>query len=146
MIARGALIKPWIFEEIEAKQYIDKSATERLSILEKYSKFAITHWGSDEYGVNSARRFLCEFMSFTHRYIPVGILERLPPKLNERPPQWKGRNELETLLGSNDANDWIKISEMFLGKSSDSFKFIPKHKSNSYETSENLTNPVANQE
>ncbi|GMG19213.1 unnamed protein product [[Candida] boidinii] len=68
MIARGALIKPWIFEEIEAQQYIDKSATERLSILEKYSKFAITHWGSDEYGVNSARRFLCEFMSFTHRF------------------------------------------------------------------------------
>ncbi|KAG7921215.1 hypothetical protein KL927_000459 [Ogataea polymorpha] len=133
MVARGALIKPWIFEEVEAQQYLDKSASERLAYLEKYAKFALEHWGSDEYGVNSARRYLCEFISFTHRYIPVGILERLPPKLNERPPPWKGRNELETLLGSSDYKDWIKITEMFLGKAGEGFSFIPKHKSNSYE-------------
>lgn len=131
MIARGALIKPWIFEEIDSQQYLDKSATERLAMLEQYSKFAIEHWGSDEYGVGLARRFLCEFMSFTHRYIPVGIMERLPAKLNQRPPQWKGRNELETLLGSKDYKDWIKITEMFLGKANKGFLFIPKHKSNS---------------
>ncbi|ODV84316.1 hypothetical protein CANARDRAFT_29197 [[Candida] arabinofermentans NRRL YB-2248] len=133
MVARGALIKPWIFEEIESQQYLDKSATERLSILETYSKFALQHWGSDEFGINSARRFMCEFISFTHRYIPVGLLERLPPKLNERPPLYKGRNELETLLASTDYKDWIKITEMFLGKASDGFSFMPKHKSNSFE-------------
>ena len=27
MIARGAIIKPWIFEEIQQRQHIDKSAT-----------------------------------------------------------------------------------------------------------------------
>lgn len=133
MVARGALIKPWIFEEIEAEQYLDKSATERLEYLRLFANFAIEHWGSDEYGVEVARRYLCEFMSFTHRYIPVGILERLPPKLNQRPPKWKGRNELETLLGSTDYKDWIKITEMFLGKASENFLFIPKHKSNAYE-------------
>ncbi|CDK24701.1 unnamed protein product [Kuraishia capsulata CBS 1993] len=133
MVARGALIKPWIFQEIEAQQYLDISATERLSILEKYAKFAVEHWGSDEFGINSARRFLCEFLSFTHRYIPVGILERLPPKLNERPMPWKGRNELETLLASTNFEDWIKITEMFLGPTGPGFSFTPKHKSNSYE-------------
>ncbi|ODV94694.1 hypothetical protein PACTADRAFT_85914 [Pachysolen tannophilus NRRL Y-2460] len=56
MVARGALIKPWIFEEIEAQQYLDKSASERLSILEKYAKFAVEHWGSDEFGINNARQ------------------------------------------------------------------------------------------
>ncbi|CAH6723057.1 tRNA-dihydrouridine(47) synthase [NAD(P)(+)] [[Candida] jaroonii] len=132
MVARGALIKPWIFEEVEAKQYLDKSASERLEIYKKYADFAIQHWGPDEYGVGLARRFMCEFISFTHRYIPVGILERLPPKMNERPPKWKGRNELETLLGSTDYKDWIKITEMFLGKAGDNFNFTPKHKSNSY--------------
>lgn len=132
MVARGALIKPWIFEEVDAEQYIDKSATERLEYLRTFANFAVEHWGSDEYGIEVARRYLCEFIGFTHRYIPVGILERLPPKLNERPPKWRGRNELETLLGSTDYKDWIKITEMFLGKASESFQFLPKHKSNSF--------------
>lgn len=132
MVARGALIKPWIFEEIDAQQYLDKSASERLGYLRTYSDFAVQHWGSDEFGIETARRFLCEFIGFTHRYIPVGILERLPPRLNQRPPKWRGRNELETLLGSSDYKDWIKISEMFLGKASPNFSFIPKHKSNAY--------------
>lgn len=132
MVARGALIKPWIFEEVDAEQYLDKSATERLEYLRTFANFAVEHWGSDEYGIEVARRYMCEFISFTHRYIPVGILERLPPKLNERPPKWKGRNELETLLGSTDYKDWIKITEMFLGKASANFLFIPKHKSNSF--------------
>lgn len=131
MVARGALIKPWIFEEFKAQQYIDKSATERLEIIKQYSNYALEHWGTDEFGINTARRFLCEYLSFTHRYIPVGILDKLPPKLNERPPKWRGRSELETLLGSSDYNDWIKISEMFLGKANENFSFIPKHKSNS---------------
>ncbi|GME90444.1 unnamed protein product [Ambrosiozyma monospora] len=137
MVARGALIKPWIFEEFEAGQYLDKSSSERLAILEQYAKFALEHWGSDDFGVNSARRYMCEFISFTHRYIPVGILERLPPKLNERPPQWKGRDEMETLLGSTDYKDWIKITEMFLGKASEGFTFTPKHKSNSFDNQRN---------
>lgn len=132
MVARGALIKPWIFEEIQAQQYLDKSSSERLEMMRTYANFALEHWGTDEYGIELARRFMCEFMSFTHRYIPVGILERLPPKLNERPPKWRGRNDLETLLASTDYKDWIKVTEMFLGKASEGFNFTPKHKSNSY--------------
>lgn len=135
MVARGALIKPWIFEEVEAQQYLDKSSSERLEMMGTFAKYAIEHWGSDEYGVGMARRYMCEFLSFTHRYIPVGIMERLPPKLNERPPKWVGRNEMETMLASTDYKDWIKITEMFLGKASEEFQFIPKHKSNAYETS-----------
>lgn len=133
MVARGALIKPWIFEEINSQQYLDKSSTERLEIIKNYSQFAMEHWGTDEYGIALSRRFLCEFLSFFHRYIPYGILERYPIKLNERPENWKGRNDLETLLGSNDYKDWIKISEMFLGPAGDNFNFTPKHKSSSYE-------------
>lgn len=132
MIARGALIKPWIFEEIDSKQYLDKSASERLEYIKQYVNFGLQHWGSDLFGVNQTRRFLCEWLSFTHRYVPVGLLEYLPPKLNDRPPAWKGRNDLETLLGSRDYRDWIKISEMFLGPAPETFVFEPKHKSNSY--------------
>ncbi|CAD6505286.1 BgTH12-00778 [Blumeria graminis f. sp. triticale] len=133
MIARGALIKPWIFEEIEKYQYLDKSATERLQYVEKFAKYGLEAWGSDEVGIGRTRKFLLEWLSFSHRYVPIGILAHLPPSLNDRPPAYKGRNDLETLLASEDYLDWIKISEMFLGPAHKDFKFQPKHKSNSYE-------------
>ncbi|CAI4048430.1 hypothetical protein SUVZ_12G4260 [Saccharomyces uvarum] len=134
MVARGALIKPWIFEEIDSQQYLDKTSTERLDILKDYAQFSMEHWGTDEYGLSQCRRFFCEFMSFFHRYIPMGICERYPVKLNERPPNWCGRDDVETLMGSTDVNDWIKLSDLFFGKTDESFVFVPKHKSSSFAT------------
>jgi tRNA-dihydrouridine synthase 3 len=109
MIARGALMKPWIFEEIEKGQYLDKSATERLGYIEKFVRYGLETWGSDEMGIGFTRRFLLEWLSFTHRYVPIGLLEHLPPHMNDRPPAYRGRNELETLLASDDYKDWVKI-------------------------------------
>ncbi|OAA54966.1 tRNA dihydrouridine synthase [Niveomyces insectorum RCEF 264] len=133
MIGRGALIKPWIFEEIAAGQYLDKTATERLGYVEKFARYGLEAWGTDEQGLGTTRRFLLEYLSFASRYVPVGLLEYLPPSLNDRPPAFRGRNELETLLASRNYKDWIKISEMFLGPAHPDFKFVPKHKSSSYE-------------
>ena len=109
MLARGALIKPWLFEEIASGQYLDKSASERLGYVEQFARFGLETWGSDEMGVGTTRRFLLEWLSFASRYVPVGILEHLPPRLQDRPPAWRGRNELEGLLGSDNYRDWIKI-------------------------------------
>lgn len=133
MVARGALIKPWLFEEIEKGQYLDKTASERLQLVEKFARYGLETWGSDEVGIGTTRRFLLEWLSFACRYVPLGILEYLPPSINDRPPAFRGRNELETLLSSSNVKDWIKISEMFLGKAHEDFRFEPKHRSNSYE-------------
>jgi tRNA-dihydrouridine synthase 3 len=133
MIGRGALIKPWIFEEIASGQYLDKSATERLGYVEDFVRYGLDTWGADERGVQTTRRFLLEWLSFAHRYVPVGLLERLPPKINERPPPFRGRDDMETMLASDHYGDWIKISEMYLGRAERNFRFEPKHKSNSYE-------------
>jgi tRNA-dihydrouridine synthase 3 len=109
MVARGALIKPWLFEEIEKGQYLDKSASERLGYVEKFVRYGLEAWGSDEVGVGQTRRFLLEWLSFAHRYVPIGILDHLPPSLQDRPPAYRGRNDLETLLASDNYLDWVKI-------------------------------------
>lgn len=109
MIGRGAIVKPWIFEEIEKGQYLDKSASERLTYIEKFCRYGMEAWGSDELGIGYTRRFLLEFLSFFYRYIPVGVLDHLPPSLNDRPPAYRGRNDLEILLASDNYKDWIKI-------------------------------------
>ncbi|GAA5982194.1 hypothetical protein JCM5350_003489 [Sporobolomyces pararoseus] len=128
MIARGALIKPWIFSEIKERRDWDISSRERLDMIGKLCDYGLEHWGSDQMGVNKTRRFVCESLSFTHRYIPVGLLERMPAHMNERALPFKGRDELETLLASDQANDWVKITNMFLGQPPDDWSFTPKHK------------------
>uniref|UniRef100_UPI0025ADE45E tRNA-dihydrouridine(47) synthase [NAD(P)(+)]-like isoform X2 n=1 Tax=Doryrhamphus excisus TaxID=161450 RepID=UPI0025ADE45E len=132
MIARGALVKPWIFTEIKESRHWDISSGERLDILRDFTNFGLEHWGSDTRGVEKTRTFLLEWLSFMCRYIPVGLLERVPQKLNERPPYYLGRNYLETLMASQNVGDWIRMSEMLLGPVPQHFNFLPKHKANSY--------------
>ncbi|OLL26245.1 tRNA-dihydrouridine(47) synthase [NAD(P)(+)] [Neolecta irregularis DAH-3] len=120
----------WIFEEIESRQHLDKTSSERLEMMKKFCNYGLEYWGSDEYGLNTTRRFICEAQSFLHRYVPVGILEILPPRLQDRVSRWCPRNEMEQLLASTNSADWVKISEMFLGPTPDGFTFIPKHKAN----------------
>uniref|UniRef100_A0A3Q3X012 tRNA-dihydrouridine(47) synthase [NAD(P)(+)] n=1 Tax=Mola mola TaxID=94237 RepID=A0A3Q3X012_MOLML len=132
MIARGALIKPWIFTEIKESRHWDISSSERFDILRDFTNFGLEHWGSDTRGVEKTRTFMLEWLSFMCRYIPVGLLERVPQKINERPPYYTGRDYLESLMASQNVGDWVRISEMLLGPVPKNFNFLPKHKANAY--------------
>jgi len=122
MLARGALIKPWLPTEIKERRHWDISASERLDILKEFAKFGLEHWGSDQHGVNITRRFMLEWLRFLCQYIPVGILEAVPQSIYQHfPLKLSGRSDIETLMLSKNTSDWIKISEMILGP-------IPKKK------------------
>jgi len=124
MLARGALIKPWLPTEIKERRHWDISASERLDILKEFSKFGLEHWGSDQHGVNITRRFMLEWLRFLCQYIPVGILEAVPQSIYQKfPLKLSGRSDLETLMLSKNTSDWIKISEMILGPVPKKFLF-----------------------
>lgn len=134
MVGRGAIIKPWLSTELKEQRLWDISAGERLDMLKRFCSYGMEHWGSDQQGINATRRFLLEWLSYLHRYVPVGLMEypEIAQKMQQRPPHYFGRCDLETLLGSSNSNDWVKISTMLLGPVPDEFSFKPKHASNSY--------------
>ena len=104
-------------------------------------KYGLEHWGSDEKGISTTRRFLLEFQSFLYRYIPVGIVHQDlgPVKLNWRPPRFCGRDELETLMASEKLEDWVELTiRAGLPPPEEDFQFNAKHKSNSYVKPEDL--------
>lgn len=131
-------------------------------MYKRFVHYGLEHWGSDQQGVNTTRRSLClsgniyvpmqhhsrfefgrfllEWLSFTHRYVPVGIIatDRMPQRITQKPPpyvsEWRsvyrapqpvycihfclcqhGRGDLETLLSSSNCSDWIEISKILLG-------------------------------
>lgn len=101
MVARGALIKPWIFREV-SDGYLDLSAEERLAIYQRYADLALEHWGADEHGRTRARAFIRWHLEFWCRYAP-----RRPdgswPSMQVREPTRPARTPLEALLARADA-------------------------------------------
>lgn len=63
MIGRGALYKPWIFQEIKEQRHIDMPSSERFEIMKKYVNYGLDHWGSDTKGVENTRRYSTFFWS-----------------------------------------------------------------------------------
>eukprot|EP00811_Abedinium_folium_P004377 NODE_1402_length_2489_cov_6.941152.p1 GENE.NODE_1402_length_2489_cov_6.941152~~NODE_1402_length_2489_cov_6.941152.p1 ORF type:complete len:770 (+),score=239.32 NODE_1402_length_2489_cov_6.941152:189-2312(+) len=133
MIGRGALIKPWLFTEVAERRVWDISGSERFDLMRDFVNYGLEHWGSDGRGVETTRRFLLEWLSFTCRYVPAGVLETPFNRLNWRPAAFVGRSDIETKLSSHSAKDWIELTEMLLGKVPENFTFVPKHRSNAYE-------------
>ena len=71
MLARGALIKPWIFRELRTEKTWQPTAEERIGVLWRFVELLRDHFGADERGVKRAMRFLPWHLGFFCRYRPL---------------------------------------------------------------------------
>jgi tRNA-dihydrouridine synthase 3 len=71
MLARGALIKPWLFREIHEGRDILPSADERLEMLWRFLELLRDHFGTSEGARRRVRRFLAWHLGFFCRYRPL---------------------------------------------------------------------------
>ena len=69
MSARGVLMKPWLFREMN-DGYRDLSGDERVAIYRRYVTLAREHWGDDAHGLERVRQFTRWHIDFWHRYAP----------------------------------------------------------------------------
>ena len=107
MTARAALIKPWIFREMDLG-YWDISAEERLALYRRYVTLAREHWGADDYGLVRVRTFVRWHLDFWSRYEPRGA-DGAFPTMQRRVETRRARSPLEGLLArtDNQALDYI---------------------------------------
>jgi tRNA-dihydrouridine synthase 3 len=100
MVARAALIKPWIFREATSG-YWDITATERLAIYRRYAELAREHWGTDEHGLTRVRTFIAWHFDFWCRYVPRQA-DGSFPSMQQRSRVTAPESPLDALLARQD--------------------------------------------
>lgn len=107
MSARGVLIKPWLFREVN-EGYWDIAADERLAIYRRYITLAKEHWGADAHGLERVRQFVRWHIDFWHRYVPRHE-DGTYPNIQVRERQLHHTSPLDALLARTDdaAHDYL---------------------------------------
>jgi len=70
LIARGALIKPWIFGELAKGEPIQITPAKRWAVMRRYYEYAAEYFGDDEKGLGRIKRFFLWHLGFWFRYRP----------------------------------------------------------------------------
>jgi tRNA-dihydrouridine synthase 3 len=117
MVGRGALIKPWIFQEAKEGRELNFSAPERVEVYRRLTAYMKEYFGDDEMGKRKAFYFLPWHLGFFCRSRPLpedtfGTLSLQQPLISTR---WEGVASIE--LG--ETVDSLPILERLLRCESD---------------------------
>ncbi len=119
LVARGALIKPWVFTELKEGHSLDPDAASRWAMMRRYFELACEHFGDDEKGLTRVKRFFLWHLGFWYRYHEwtEDDFQRLAPNslLQARNPSPDGDSE-SRLLASSDPADHERIWQRILDR------------------------------
>jgi len=112
LVARGALIKPWIFKEFADDAPWYPTVAERWAILRQFVDFGCEHFGDDEKGLGRLQRFFLWHFDFWCRYRPwteADFQKQHPDSLIQaRFDDVEGEADL-VLLSSSESEDHERI-------------------------------------
>jgi tRNA-dihydrouridine synthase 3 len=119
MLARGALIKPWIFRELRSGRTWQPSPEERLGVLWRFVELLREHFGVDERGRRRTMRFLPWHLNFFHRYRPLpeevyAERAREHPLLQSRLDAGPFSSSLERLLADSRPEVHQRLADLLL--------------------------------
>lgn len=97
MVARGALVHPWIWRDLADGEDRARSSEERLAVYRRWVELALQHWGDDERGFVRVRSFLELHVDFWRRHVPPDAETDGEPGMQER-VSFTPRDELEAVL------------------------------------------------
>lgn len=113
LIARGCLIKPWIFQELRDGRPWYPTVAERWQVMRRYFEFACEHFGDDDKGLARVRRFLLWHLHFWHRWrpytetdfqahLPESLIQKRAPLPGDQANSLNGEDGGERDLGYDD--------------------------------------------
>ena len=119
MLARGALIKPWLFREIREGRSFLPTPEERFSILWRLRDLFFDHFGGEDRGRRRTQRFLQWHLNFLCRYQPFPQDEfeaqaREHPLLQTRMPWEPPASPLEALLRDDRADTHAPLAALLV--------------------------------
>jgi tRNA-dihydrouridine synthase 3 len=117
MLARGALIKPWLFREIREGRELFPEAAERFALLWRFVELLRDHFGDGEKGRRRILYFLPWHLGFFCRYRPLPETGHAPgegPLIHRRWPIGQGLAPLEGLLRDPRPDTHQALSEALL--------------------------------
>jgi tRNA-dihydrouridine synthase 3 len=123
MIARGALIKPWLFRETKTGTTWLPTPEERFSVLWRFVELLREHFGTDDRGRVRTMRFLPWHLDFFCRYVPTpeelyGEASRDHPLLQSRLQAPPPSSPLERLLVDTRPQTHQRLAEELLASPS----------------------------
>jgi tRNA-dihydrouridine synthase 3 len=113
MAARGALIKPWLWEDLAHGEDRPRSAEERLAIMRRWVELALDTWGGDELGFLRAREFLEFHVDWWSRHVPPDADASGEDALQSR-VRFEARDELEAILQAPDEEGVARCCRLVL--------------------------------
>jgi tRNA-dihydrouridine synthase 3 len=119
LVARGALIKPWVFQEMAEGRALDPTLAQRWAMMRTYHELATEHFGDDEFGQKRVKRFFLWHLKFWHRYYPwtgEDFEEILPESLIQARNPEPGDDPDLKLLASPEESDHEVIWQRLLDR------------------------------